>query len=135
MKIQIHAILMLLGLAAFFYKILPTFTSMTDSIAAAIAARLQESNQFLNFCTKEVGEGLCCQLHLEAEPCVDECRKAFLDRQTFRPTKEYRSCADACFLAYRTTCHESPLGSDTKDEVRRSDNRAQRTRRQKPSPV
>ncbi|KAF2658661.1 hypothetical protein K491DRAFT_676252 [Lophiostoma macrostomum CBS 122681] len=106
MKVSVTAILLFLGLAAFFYRILPNFTSATDAITSAITSSLRQSISPPSFCTKDVGEGLCCELHLAAEPCIDECRKAFLDRQTFQPTKEYSSCADECLVVYHTTCQD-----------------------------
>jgi len=33
---------------------------------------------------------------MKATPCVEECRKQFIDRETFTVTLEYDECANKC---------------------------------------
>lgn len=72
-------------------------------------SKLQLQNtisQSKTFCTKEIGNAACCNLYLSAEPCVDECRKNFLDRDTWQPTKEYDECESMCRSVYSVTCQK-----------------------------
>lgn len=101
---SIIIVLLFIALAATYYKVIPYFSSTTDYIVSSIESSLQTSLSSPSFCTKEIGEGVCCDLHLGAEPCLDECRKTYVDRQSFQLTKEYDECADTCLVMYRATC-------------------------------
>ncbi|KAF2710010.1 hypothetical protein K504DRAFT_454377 [Pleomassaria siparia CBS 279.74] len=96
-------VLVVFAIVATYYKILPTFFSAPSSLINSLST-LPSLTTPPSFCTKEIGEGVCCELHLGAEPCLDECRKNFMDRQSFALTKEYDECADQCLVMYRTTC-------------------------------
>lgn len=104
----ITAIIICLGIAAFFYSVLPRFTSATDYFTSRLADKIHSSHpdSKASFCTEEIGEGLCCDLYLGAEPCVDECRKNYVDRETFTLTKEFDECRDHCLTVYQETCRK-----------------------------
>jgi hypothetical protein len=101
---SVLVVLLCLALTVTYYKVIPSFSSTTDYIVSSIESSLQSSPSSSSFCTKEIGEVVCCDLHLGAEPCLDECRKTFVDRQTFQLTKEYEECADQCLTMYHATC-------------------------------
>ncbi|PSN59448.1 hypothetical protein BS50DRAFT_640996 [Corynespora cassiicola Philippines] len=103
-KPSVTALLVFLGLVAFFFKVLPGYTTATDSILTSLASKLHESISAQSMCTEDVGIGHCCEIYSAAEPCLDECRKNHLDRQTFALTKEYDQCASTCLGVYRATC-------------------------------
>ncbi|KAF2182067.1 hypothetical protein K469DRAFT_498837, partial [Zopfia rhizophila CBS 207.26] len=88
----------------FYYKVMPYFSSTADFITSSITSSLQKSFPPSNFCTKDVGHGVCCKLHLKAEPCLDECRSTYVDRETLTLTKEYDECSDKCLAVYKSTC-------------------------------
>lgn len=102
-----YIILLVLGLTAFFWKVLPAFTSATDTLTSSFISHFHLQNtipQSNSACTKEIGKGICCDIHLSAEPCIDECRKTFMDRQTWAVTKGYDECEDKCLAVYHNTC-------------------------------
>jgi hypothetical protein len=43
-----------------------------------------------------IGDGQCCALFMKAAPCVEECRKQFVDREMFTLTLEYEECSETC---------------------------------------
>ncbi|KAF2262821.1 hypothetical protein CC78DRAFT_605229 [Lojkania enalia] len=100
----VFAIMIFLFLAASYYGIVPFYSPAVDSISSSITSRLQLSFSSPSFCTKDIGDGLCCELHLGAEPCLTECRSAFVDRETVQLTKEYEECSDRCLIMYNDTC-------------------------------
>lgn len=106
-------LLIILCIPIFFYHLAPKYTSATDtlihSLTSSLGLRPQEATG--SFCTKEVGSPRCCAVYLEAEPCVEECRKQHVDRETFAVTKEYDECADVCLATYNGLCKN---GSETK---------------------
>jgi hypothetical protein len=135
---SVLVILLCLALAATYYKVIPYFSSTTDYIVASIESSLQSSLSSPSFCTKEIGEGVCCDLHLGAEPCLDECRKTFMDRQTFQLTKEYEECADQCLVMYRATCGKENVREEKKqlwDGEVENEVPAPRTKRQRQTRV
>jgi hypothetical protein len=98
-------LLVLLCIPIFFYHLIPKYTSATDSIISSLVHTLHPSSQPTStFCTKEIGSPRCCALYLEAAPCVEECRKQHMDRQTFAVTKEYDECAEVCLVKYTGIC-------------------------------
>ncbi|KAF2740218.1 hypothetical protein EJ04DRAFT_237724 [Polyplosphaeria fusca] len=86
------------------YHLTPYWSPTVDFISSSIASRLQSAALSSTFCTKEIGKGICCELHLGAEPCLDECRNAYMDRETFQITKDYDECADRCLVMYEDAC-------------------------------
>ncbi|UPX17404.1 uncharacterized protein EKO05_0007763 [Ascochyta rabiei] len=84
-------ILLMICVPIFFYQLVPAFTRSVDSVIESVIVHLRESH-----CTAEIGDGHCCALFMEATPCVEECRKKFVDRETFTLTLEYDECADTC---------------------------------------
>jgi hypothetical protein len=86
----IISLLLLLCIPIFVYHIVPGFTRATDELLEDLATRIRGDG----FCTKEVGSRQCCALFLEAAPCVDECRKKYVDRETWMLTREYEECAE-----------------------------------------
>jgi len=103
-------VLIILVICAFLYTISPMLsaasTAMVPSIRSSTGAH---PRPIPNICTAAIGEGLCCQLHLEAEPCLDECRRSFTDRQTFRPTAQFDECASGCLFAYEGSCGDRKI--------------------------
>jgi hypothetical protein len=99
-------ILLFLGLMAFLYEDMPFFSSTTEYITSSIELSLQKYYPLPSFCTETIGEEICCQLRLEAEPCLDECRKLYTNRQTFEPTKSSAECEAQCLVVYQITCGE-----------------------------
>lgn len=112
---SVLVILLCLALATTYYKVIPHFSKTADYIVSSIESSLQSSLSSPSFCTKEIGEGVCCDLHLGAEPCLDECRKAFMDRQTFQLTQEYEECADQCLVMYRASCGKENVLKERKE--------------------
>jgi hypothetical protein len=135
---SVLVILLCVALAATYYKVIPYFGSTTDYIVSSIESSLQSSLSSPSFCTKEIGEGVCCDLHLGAEPCLDECRKTFVDRQTFQLTNEYEECADQCLIMYRATCGKENVQKERKqlwDGEVENEAPAPRTKRQRQTRV
>ncbi|KAF2867771.1 hypothetical protein BDV95DRAFT_610675 [Massariosphaeria phaeospora] len=94
----------LLTIIAFYFQGLPYLSPGANLLTPLVRSGLRKAFPPESFCTKEIGEGNCCDLYMAAEPCVDECRKSFVDRQTFQLTKEYDVCADKCLVRYRAAC-------------------------------
>jgi hypothetical protein len=100
----IAILLLVLCIPTFFYHIVPTFTHTIDDFMSILAMRLRGPSSRAALCTSEVGSAHCCDLFLQASPCVDECRKQHLDRVTYMITEEYDVCADKCLVHYTTAC-------------------------------
>ncbi|KAF2250915.1 hypothetical protein BU26DRAFT_562880 [Trematosphaeria pertusa] len=109
--------LVILGTLAILYQLVAHFPAVTSNIGSALQHALPSAASS-NFCTKEIGEGVCCELFLGAEPCADECRKEYVDRETFTLTKEYDECADQCLVMYKSTCGEAEGKTDDHAEER-----------------
>jgi hypothetical protein len=88
--------LLFLGTLAMLYHLVPLITT-------SIPQRLHLPH-LSSSCTKDIGEGLCCDLFLGAEPCVEACREKFVDRETFTLTNEYDECSDRCLVLYKGSC-------------------------------
>ncbi|KAF1359645.1 hypothetical protein EJ07DRAFT_41150, partial [Lizonia empirigonia] len=84
-------VLFILCVPVFLYQLVPAFTQSTDTLIDSVVNHFQE-----NRCTAEIGDAQCCALFMEAAPCVEECRKQFVDRETFMLTLEYDECTDTC---------------------------------------
>ncbi|KAF2005691.1 hypothetical protein P154DRAFT_413852, partial [Amniculicola lignicola CBS 123094] len=69
-----------------------------------VSSRLSTSIRPSGLCTQDISEGVCCDLYQAAEPCQDECRKTWVDRETMRLTKEWDVCQEKCLMAYEGTC-------------------------------
>lgn len=104
----ITTLLLVLCIPIFFYHIVPTVTSTTDDFMYILATRLRGPSSRAALCTSEVGSAYCCDLFLNAAPCVDECRKQHLNRVTYVITKEYDVCADKCLASYTAACKSGP---------------------------
>jgi hypothetical protein len=107
---RIGFLIVFIGIVALLYRGIPCLSASKSYISTAIESTLRSHLSTQSFCTKAVGEGICCELHLKAEPCLDECRKTFMDRETFEPTKEYDECADQCLFVYQSTCGNQTTG-------------------------
>lgn len=88
-------VLFILCVPIFLYQLVPAFTQSTDVLIERVAAHFQDSS-----CSSDVGDARCCVLFMEATPCVDECRKQFVDRETYTLTHEYDECADTCLHSW-----------------------------------
>jgi len=89
--------LLFLGTLALLSQLLPPLTRNLSS-------QIRQLPHFTSPCTSEIGAGLCCDLFLGAEPCVEQCREKYVDRETFTLTNEYDECADRCLIAYKGSC-------------------------------
>lgn len=112
---HITAFLVALGLLAFCYNLLATFPSLTSGIRTTLQHALPKDN----FCTKDIGQGACCDLFVAAEPCIEACREEHMDRETFALTQEYDVCQEQCLAAYTRQCaddgaREAGAGEDTR---------------------
>lgn len=87
----IVVLLFILCVPIFLYQLVPAFTQSTDTLIEKIVAHFHERP-----CTADIGDAQCCALFTKATPCVEECRKQFIDRDTFTLTLEYDECADTC---------------------------------------
>jgi hypothetical protein len=96
----ITAFLVALGLLALCYNILATFPSLSSNLRAT----LQNALPTENYCTKDIGEGVCCDLFMAAEPCVEACREEHVDRETFVLTQEFEVCQEQCLVIYTREC-------------------------------
>ncbi|KAF2678638.1 hypothetical protein K458DRAFT_408702 [Lentithecium fluviatile CBS 122367] len=91
--------LLFLGTLAMLYQFVPLITSsLSTSLRNLPIPHLSSS------CTKDIGDGLCCDLFLGAEPCIEQCREKFVDRETWTLTNEYDECADRCLVVYKGSC-------------------------------
>lgn len=89
--------LFILCIPIFLYQLVPAFTQSADTLIDSVVDHLRASH-----CTAEIGDIRCCALFMEATPCVDECRKQFVDRETFTLTTEYDECADTCLRSWES---------------------------------
>ncbi|OAL44432.1 hypothetical protein IQ07DRAFT_604808 [Pyrenochaeta sp. DS3sAY3a] len=85
-------------------------STLTYHISASFSLRLNMPPSFIfsqhqtSLCTKEIGSSGCCALYLDAAPCLDECRKEYVDRETLVLTAEYEGCAGTCLARYEDVC-------------------------------
>ncbi|KAF2026436.1 hypothetical protein EK21DRAFT_74216 [Setomelanomma holmii] len=107
----ITTFLLLLCIPIFFYHLVPSFTHATDDFMASITTRIRgQKTSRGEFCTKKIGDAQCCNLYLDASPCIDECRKQHVDRVSYILTKEYDQCADRCLATYNSVCQRADNG-------------------------
>ena len=99
-RTPITILLVALGALAFFYQLLSAFPSLSSNLRTTLQHALPASN----YCTKDIGEGVCCDLFMAAEPCVEDCREQHMDRETFALTQEFDACSTQCMTAYRAEC-------------------------------
>jgi hypothetical protein len=86
------ALLFILCVPVFLYQLVPAFTRSTDAVIGKIVSHFHHGRP----CTADIGDDFCCAIFMKASPCLDECRKQFIDRETFSPTIEYDQCSDKC---------------------------------------
>lgn len=84
-------LLFVLCVPIFLYQLVPWFTHSTDTLIAKVLAHFHEQP-----CMADIGDAQCCSLFMKATPCVEQCRKQYVDRETFTLTLEYDACADTC---------------------------------------
>ncbi|KAF9739757.1 hypothetical protein PMIN01_02391 [Paraphaeosphaeria minitans] len=101
-RTHITACIVALGLLALCYNILANFSSLTSGLRSTLQHALPKEN----YCTKDIGEGVCCDLFMAAEPCVEACREEHVDRETFVLTEEFDVCQGQCLESYRKQCTE-----------------------------
>lgn len=107
----ITALLFLLCVPVFFYHLVPSFTHTADNIISKLSSQILGQTSRSEFCTTEIGDAHCCMLYLDATPCVDECRKQHVDRETLALTLEYDQCADQCLMKYNDICKRAENGN------------------------
>jgi hypothetical protein len=98
-------LLILLCIPIFFYRLVPRFTHATDDFILSPTNTIHPQSTSA-FCTKEVGTPHCCAVYLAASPCLDECRKQHMDRETLSVTAQYDICATECLAVYNSICHK-----------------------------
>jgi hypothetical protein len=123
-------ILLFVSIASLLYL----FTPIRSFLLAYVPSKVLDSiphHQFHisspanSFCAVAVGrDGACCSLRLGAEPCLDECRKRFIDRETFFLTSEYETCEAGCLAAWKGAC-----GQEKEDDQLKVRARLRRRRR------
>jgi hypothetical protein len=130
----VGVLILLLGITALLYQAIPAFHLSTTHITVTVASVFSKHLSHSSLCTKAVGDSTCCALHLQAEPCLDECRKAFMDRETFEPTREYDECADQCLVVYQSICEPQTAGWERSPPSEAEENmeRSHRNRRRRP---
>ncbi|PVH94448.1 hypothetical protein DM02DRAFT_190953 [Periconia macrospinosa] len=75
--------------------------SLSTDFAHTIAAATPSA------CTTSIGDSICCSLFSEAEPCVEECRRKFMDRETMEVRAGFGECKDMCLTTYHDEgCNE-----------------------------
>lgn len=104
-------LLIFLCIPIFFYHLVPAVTTATDKVIYSLSSQVFGQTSRGEFCTTEVGDAYCCQLYLDATPCVDECRKQHVDRETLSLTLEYDQCADKCMVIYSDVCEQAETGN------------------------
>lgn len=110
-RTHITAFLVSLGLLALCYNIFTAFPSLSSSLKTTLQHTLPKNS----YCTKGIGEGICCDLFLAAEPCVETCREKHLDRETFVLTEEFELCHEQCLVPYTKQCtHNDAKGNAAK---------------------
>lgn len=112
---HVTAFLVFLGLLALCYNILATFPSLTSDLRTTLQHALPKDS----YCTKDIGEGVCCDLFMAAGPCVEACREDHIDRETFALTEEFEVCQEQCLVSYTKQCTddgatEGSTGEETK---------------------
>jgi hypothetical protein len=98
------AFLLILFIPIAFYRLVPPFTRVTDNVFTSLTSSLSLLHQTSTHCTKDIGNAQCCITYLAATPCLDECRKQYVDRETLRLTEEYEGCAERCLGEYDNVC-------------------------------
>lgn len=93
------------------YHFVPSFRSVADSAIYSISDNVLGQTSRGDFCTSEIGDRHCCMVYLEAMPCVDECWKQHIDRETQALTIEYDQCADVCLQRYNGLCEVAESGN------------------------
>ncbi|KAF2122883.1 hypothetical protein BDV96DRAFT_639440 [Lophiotrema nucula] len=127
---RVLLILLSIGLFAFFFHFLQYLSPTTDFLSSSIGSGLRKAFPKQSFCTEEIGSGICCELHVGAEPCLNECRNQFVDRETLTLTKEYEECSDMCLEVYDRTCRNGvetfggTSDKEVKEEPEDTNNRA-----------
>ena len=95
-------ILLVICVPTFLYHMLPSLTfAIEDLISSHLSSAPRPGS---TFCTKEVGNAECCAIYLAAQPCTDECRKLYVDRETMTLTAQYDDCVDQCLVRYNGVC-------------------------------
>ncbi|KAF1831149.1 hypothetical protein BDW02DRAFT_582317 [Decorospora gaudefroyi] len=96
-------LLILLCIPILLYRLFPSATDTFLSSLLPVQGDL---------CTQDIGNAHCCTLYLSASPCLDECRKLHVDRETLRLTMQYETCAEECLVVYNNLCtREQQLNS------------------------
>jgi hypothetical protein len=106
----ITILLILLGTLAIIYQLFAHFPTLSDSLASSIAFTQARS------CIKDIGDAVCCDLFQSAQPCVEECRKEFVDRETLAVTEGFVACEGRCRAVYRVACGGEEGGKEGEGE-------------------
>lgn len=94
----------LLAIPFLLYHFIPSFASAADKALYNLTDSMLGHTSRGDYCTHEIGDRKCCMIYLDAAPCLDECRKKFVDRETLNLTLEYDQCADSCLAQYNRVC-------------------------------
>jgi hypothetical protein len=98
------ALLLILFIPRILYHLVLPFSRATDNALTSLTSSLSLLHQTSTHCTKDIGNAQCCATYLAATPCLDECRKQYVDRETLRLTEEYEGCAVRCLGEYDNVC-------------------------------
>lgn len=92
-------ILLIVAFLAIVTHLLTSFAipSLSSEFAHTIAAA---TSSHAESCTSNVGDSICCALFMEAEPCVEECRREFVDRETREMKLGFGDCEGRCLKTY-----------------------------------
>lgn len=103
-RLILSGFLVILSLPSLSYHFSQSFRAATDATVSSILSRLHSQMSSSDMCTKQIGSGHCCSIYMDAMPCVDECSKRHVDRETLRLTLEYDECAEVCLVSYEGLC-------------------------------
>jgi hypothetical protein len=101
---MLTTLLIILCVPIAFYQLVPSSTQAADDAVNTLASKLLRQTLM---CTADIGDAQCYTLYLDTAPCLDECRKEHVDRETFTLTLQYKECADQCLVTYNHACAHS----------------------------
>jgi hypothetical protein len=106
------ALLLILFIPSMLYHLVPPVSRATDNALTSLTSSLSLLHQTSTHCTKDIGNAQCCTTYLAATPCLDECRKQHVDRETLRLTEAYEGCAERCLGEYDDACTREKDGGE-----------------------
>jgi hypothetical protein len=117
-RLLLTVFLVLICIPIFFYHLVPSFTSLADKTMYNLSDNILGQTSRGEFCTRKIGDRHCCMLYLDASPCVDTCRKDYVDRETLDVTLAYDQCVDQCLVTYNKKCEPKEDGNPLEGKYR-----------------